>query len=458
MKTLIVLVVIVASLFCYSFFTPTKKPGDPVYIKASKQRTGNAEAGYQYLIEGDYLKSGIPFALFKMASHEKVNDLGRTGINQNIPYSFNAVTAPNGQLVVSPNCLTCHAQKFEGKLVIGLGNSLSDYTSNHASTALFARRFLSSGAVKDEVYDAAKNFLRSVITVYPGLVAKSRGVNIADRLAALLASHRDPKTFQWSDSALMSVPDEVIPSDVPAWWLLKKKHAMFYTGFGRGDFGRFLMAANLLTVTDTTEAATVDSHFNDVLAYIYSIKPPKYPKPVNKKLVADGRLLFETYCSDCHGTYGRGGSYPNLLIPEEVIQTDSALYSANYSNPQFVNWFNQSWFTTGDHPAKLVPFRGYIAPPLDGVWATAPYLHNGSVPTLEALLDSKLRPTYWSRDFKNPQYDLDDPGWKYTTESAATNKDTYNTTLRGYSNKGHYFGDKLTQKERTAVIEYLKTL
>ena len=164
---------------------------------------------------------------------------------------------------------------------------------------------------------------------------------------------------------------------------------MFYNGFGRGDFGRFLMASNLLTVTDTSEAAEVDKHFNDVLAYIYSLQSPVYPKPINKKLADKGQLIFEQYCMDCHGTYGKDGSYPNLLIPEEIIQTDSVLYSSNYSSPQFVNWFNQSWFTTGDHPAKLVPFKGYIAPPLDGIWATAPYLHNGSVPSLETLLNSK---------------------------------------------------------------------
>ena len=271
-------------------------------------------------------------------------------------------------------------------------------------------------------------------------------------------AHRDPKSFKWLDSSQVPIPEELIPTDVPPWWLLKKKHAMFYNGFGRGDFGRFLMASNLLTVTDTSEAAEVDKHFNDVLAWIYSLQPPVYPQTINTKLAESGQLIFEASCSGCHGTYGKDADYPNLLIPEETIQTDSLLYSSNYSSPQFVNWFNQSWFTTGDHPAMLVHFKGYIAPPLDGIWATAPYLHNGSVPNLETLLNSKLRPKYWSRDFKNPQYDIDSPGWKYKEESVAVNKDTYNTTLKGYSNAGHTFGDKLSNEERTALIEYLKTL
>jgi cytochrome c5 len=458
MKSILIIFLLSISCILCAFFIERRKPGDPVYIEASKQRTGNADAGYKYLIEGDYLKSGIPLQFFKMTTGKDVDDLGREGINEHIPYNFNAVIAPNGEKIASPNCLQCHAQQFSGKVIIGMGNSLSDYTDDRSSTAAFVKRFLMSGTGREPLYDATKNFIRSIEAVSPNLVTETRGVNVADRLAALLAAHRDPISFKWSDSLLLSIPEEIIPTDVPAWWLLKKKHAMFYNGFGRGDFGRFLMASNLLTVTDTSEAAEVDKHFNDVLAYINSLQPPVYPQPVNKKLAEHGQLIFETSCSDCHGTYGKDNFYPNLLIPEEVIKTDSLLYSSNYSSPQFVNWFNKSWFTTGHHPAKLVPFRGYIAPPLDGIWATAPYLHNGSVPDLETLLNSKLRPKYWSRDFKNLQYNFDSPGWKYHEESAPVNKDTYNTTLKGYSNTGHNFGDMLTNEERTALIEYLKTL
>jgi hypothetical protein len=125
-----------------------------------------------------------------------------------------------------------------------------------------------------------------------------------------------------------------------------------------------------------------------------------------------------------------------------------------------VEWFNKSWFAQGDHPARLEPFNGYIAPPLDGIWITAPYLHNGSVPTLEALLDSRQRPAYWSRNYNDLQYDYVQVGWKFAREAAPTAPTTtvYNTTLPGYGNYGHTFGDKLTDKERRAVIEYLKTL
>lgn len=398
--------------------------------------------------------------MFLLGSQRDTNNfLQRSGNNKNLSHDFTAVKAPNGELVVAPNCLQCHAQVFENKLVVGLGNSLSDYTINREGTALMAERFLKN--LKGEQatkYEAARDFITSIKTIAPSLIAPIKGVNLADHLAYLLVSHRDPKTLQWSEKNMLKLPDELIPTDVPAWWLLKKKNAMFYNGFGRGDFGRFLMASNLLTVTDTAEAREVDSHFNDVLAYINSIEPPKYPKPINEVAASKGRSVFEASCSKCHGKYGEVEEYPNLLIPASIIKTDSLLYTANYSNPQFINWFNKSWFTTGNHPAKLVPFRGYIAPPLDGIWVTAPYLHNGSVPTLEAVLNTKLRPKFWQRSFNKPSYNYETPGWNFEVKESATNNETYNTTLRGYGNYGHDFGDRLSQDDRKAVIEYLKTL
>ena len=72
-------------------------------------------------------------------------------------------------------------------------------------------------------YEAAEPFFKVAKAVSAQLHTKVRGVNAADRLAALLAAHRDPETFRWSDKTTMDIPDEVIPSDVPAWWLLKEK-------------------------------------------------------------------------------------------------------------------------------------------------------------------------------------------------------------------------------------------
>ncbi len=461
MKKWSALIAMVAT--CMAFVTISNKFNEgenPEFITPSKQRTGDAAIGYTYLTTGDYLKSGIPYSLFILGAGKDTNNyLNRTGNNKNLAHDFTVVKAPNGELVVAPNCLQCHAQVFDGKLIVGLGNSLTDYTINREATALFAEKFLKNYTGENaKKYEAAKNFITAIKAVAPQLITTTKGVNLADALAALLVSHRDPQTLQWSDKSSFTLPTEMIPTDVPAWWLLKKKNAMFYNGFGRGDFGRFLMGSNLLTVSDTAEAREVDSHFNDVLAFINSIQPPKFPRAIDAPMATEGKIIFMATCKKCHGTYGEDGSYPNLLIPESIIKTDSALYTANYSNPQMVNWFNNSWFSSGDHPAKLVPYRGYIAPPLDGIWITAPYLHNGSVPNLEAVLNSKKRPKYWQRNFTQPSYNYDIPGYNYETKTAPGNNEVYNTTQKGFSNQGHSFGDKLSDAERRSVIEYLKTL
>lgn len=457
MKKCVFLLVLLFSCIAYISFT-----GDgnkPVALPENIQRSGNAAKGYEYLITGDYLKSGLPYNMFFMGvGKDKNNFLKREGINKEIGHEYNAVHASNGELIVAPNCLQCHSQVLDGELFVGMGNSFMDFSDARTVEKKSKNLYNMLSMFGGKKFEASKNFLVATRTIAPGLVTEVRGVNSAGRLAALLVAHRDPVTLKWSDKPLMDIPDENVPTDVPAWWLLKKKNAMFYNGFGRGDFPKFLMASNLLTVSDTSEATEVYSHFTDVLAYINSIEPPKYPKDINEQLAAQGQQLFGDNCARCHGTYGNKETYPNLLIPASIIGTDSALYKSNYSYPQFVEWFNRSWFTAGSNPAKLVPFNGYIAPPLDGIWVTAPYLHNGSVPTLEGVLNSKLRPAYWSRNFEKPVYDYDNPGWKYEQHTNAGRKNVYNTTLPGYGNYGHYFGDKLTSTERRAVVEYLKTL
>lgn len=450
--TIFCLSALFALIVAFSYPEPMREPQS---IPPSLQQSGDPAKGYEYLVTGDFIKSGVPYKFFIMAAGEdSSNRLGRTGKNATISHAFNVINNDGVDMVV-PTCLQCHAQVFDNKLYIGLGNTFADFsrTKKKSKSALLAMQLASPRA-----YKAGKDFFNAYKTLSPKIRAEVYGVNTADRLAAVLVAHRDPQTLKWSRKPLLDIPDEVYPTDVPAWWLLKKKNAMFYNGFGRGDFARFLMASNLLTVKDTSEANEVYSHFGDVLAYIQSIKPPKYPNTIDHTLAHKGEQVFNNNCNRCHGTYGTDEQYPNLLIPESMIGTDSMLFKANQQNPQFINWFNKSWFAKGDNPAKLVPYEGYIAPPLDGIWITAPYLHNGSVPTLEALLDSKQRPAYWSRKLSSKEYDYEHIGWKYTAYNEPQGNKAYNTTLPGYGNFGHYFGDHLTDEERKAVIEYLKTL
>src|SRR5262249_21185688 len=138
--------------------------------------------------------------------------------------------------------------------------------------------------------------------------------------------------------------------------------------------------------------------------------------------------------------YGPNETYPNLLIAVEDIGTDPALVggSAQFAS-MYVAWFNESFY---GEKARLDPQRGYVAPPLDGIWATAPYLHNGSVPTLAALLESGTRPKYWSRSADADDYDPIGVGLKFTPLAAGQSAEPdpqkrariYDTEQMGYGN------------------------
>ena len=157
-------------------------------------------------------------------------------------------------------------------------------------------------------------------------------------------------------------------------------------------------------------------------------------------------------------------------MPLKTIGTDPTLAVA--VGGKNMDYFNQSWFAqeqkAGGGWQVIHDTAGYQVPPLDGVWATAPYLHNGSVPTLYHVLNSKTRPKVFTRSYRTDREDYDavKVGWKVRVLDAPPPADLpaherskiFDSAQPGLSNAGHAFGDDLTEEQRRAVIEYLKTL
>ncbi len=431
------------------------------------QRTGDAANGWRALIEEGYVGCGVPLTAYKRVSPDPAPAeyllADRTGANADLPYNLTAFRTASGVDVVTPNCLQCHAQMLEGQLVVGLGNHAGDYTQDLGNLAELAGSLVEGDAERAEW----SRWRDRIVAIAPYTITRTLGVNPADNLAAVLFAHRDPDTLAWSDTPLMPLPpDIVVPVDVPPWWHMQKKHAMFYVGAGRGDHARIMMTASTLCVDTVEEAAAIDSYFPDIRSFLLGLQPPVWPHSVDTTRVATGKAVFEQQCARCHGTYasqaGEVDTYPNLIVALDEIATDSTMANgAGQFADRYINWFNASFF---GELSQLAPAPGYIAPPLDGIWATAPYLHNGSIPTLRVLLDSSTRPRYFVRSFTD--YDQDAVGWRYRTltvgqdapPSGTDQVEIYDTTLLGYGNGGHTFGDALTSDERDAVIEYLKTL
>jgi mono/diheme cytochrome c family protein len=438
-----------------------------VALDAEPQRTGDPAKGYRALVNEAYVPCGYPLSVYTQAfpSLSATDTVpGREGKNATLRYDYTFMKTKDGVELVTSNCLTCHSGLINGKRVVGLGNADGDFTAD-AQQRTQQTAFIGNLITDPKERAEWSKWKERVDVVAPWSVLSTKGPNPADGFTAVLFAHHDPKTMAWSKTPLMDVPPPAdLPVDVPPWWRMKKKTSMFYVGGGRGDHARIMMTASVLCTSSVEESRAIDAYFADIRSWIASLDAPAYPFPVNRPLADRGRGVFDATCSRCHGTYGDGGQYPNRLISNEEIGTDPVLASgtAQFAGP-FVDWFKTSFF---GEISRLEPKKGYVAPPLDGIWATAPYLHNGSVPTIAALLDSTQRPTYWTRSFDSTKYDPASVGWLFDSldhgkdaeTEPKTKRDLYDTTRPGYSNAGHTFGDALSAEDRKAVIEYLKTL
>lgn len=365
--------------------------------------------------------------------------------NEGLPMGLHPASFLLGKGVVN-DCLLCHAGSVAGETYIGLGNASLDIQS------LFEDLTAGSLGTMD----------------LPFRFSAVRGVIDPVNPAAYLMSFRD-------DDLNVRLPVKVdyvptLSSDPPAWWLLKKKKIRNWTGNGDAQAMRMDMVNLLSPFNGPEHIKKQEPVFQAIHAFVLSVEAPKYPFPVDGALAARGRGVFERTCARCHGTYGAQWTYPNKVVPLETLGTDRRLAEA--LSEKNLEAYNKTWFALekgpDGKPLHAKDRGGYQAPPLDGVWATAPYFHNGSAPTVYDVLSSKTRPKVFTRSFRTGKEDYDPVklGWKITLLERAPGPDVpgherrrvYDTTQAGQHSTGHRFGDALSEEERMAVIEYLKTL
>lgn len=328
----------------------------------------------------------------------------------------------------------------------------------------------------------------------PALAGNSAGQSdgSGDLLAQLIALQAN-REEGLSEEEFLARPQPAIPpfasvTDVPSVWNQQARAAAQWDGSVFMGFWRNI-AAQLPVVSDPSKVDLHNTHIVD--KFLTNLPAAPYPFDVDLKKAAKGEVLYKANCTGCHS--------PNNSRPYWEMYTD--FNRAKVLNTEARNLFLAA-FTASCHDkeysyvdgdgkkikpctmdgAKIIrdttvaEQQGYIASVLDGIWARAPYLHNGSVPTLRHLLMPNERPTTFLRGVE--AYDQSSIGWvwdvsqrsKIATATSPTLM-IYDTTRDGLSNMGHdkditingkfyrlnWSGEAL-QEDLGDLLEYMKTL
>lgn len=427
-------------------------------VGAAEKELAPAERGYKALTETAFIpafwtQSAIPNAWKQWENvKQKPADYDAAVRNR---YGLHEAPYPNDGLPmgfrkaprllntgIGIDCMLCHAGSINGKSYVGLGNSTLDIQ------AIFEELSRADGMTGK----------------MPFTYTNVRGTTEAGGFGVYLLGFRNPDLSLRGPRKELGLHDDLC-EDVPAWWLMKKKKTIYHTGATDSRSVRTLMQFMMHPLTTPKDFEKHEPAFRDISQYLTNMEPPKYPSALDKDKAAKGEVVFKQSCAKCHGTYGEKWTYPNKVIPLSEIGTDGNRHRG--IEEAYGKEYSESWFGK-EQPAKPIRMTdGYQAPPLDGIWATAPYFHNGSVPTLDGVLNTKARPKRFTRSYKTTEdaYDKVKVGWKVTEVRevdpklpAIEQRKIYDTSRPGRANTGHTYGDELTDEERAQVIEYLKTL
>ncbi len=366
-------------------------------------------------------------------------------------YGFSTATWPNQggpmQFVVTPQgawvqtCMLCHGGRLpgSGESMIGMPNTELDMQTFYE--------------------DVTK--MTGMKGPFPMSFGMTRGRTNAFIFSLELIRRRNEDLSRRAEPAPMGDYKDQDLDPIP-WWHLKKKTALYVDASVKGDFTRPIMQFTM-GEPNGEKIRSWESDFRDILAYLRSIPAPRYPMAIDRTLAGAGETVFAKTCSQCHGSYGPDGKYPNRLVPIDIVGTDRLRLTG--LTREFRAYFNKTWFAGNNSHSDEDP-AGYVAPPLDGVWASAPYFHNGSVPTIYGVLTKEARPKYFRRIGGATAFDAKDVGFKFEVLPGSASKDLapearrriIDTTLPGLANDGHPFGFALSEKEKRQVVEYLKTL
>ncbi len=475
---LLVLVAVGGVYVWYKAFrtVPQEVCGDVEPSRRAALCADPAEERFKYGSLGAEWEQGIPYPIFHVMPRVFADLMPGPGgyrafgipweEGRELPVGFSKKTV--GFERVTQTCAICHAASYRtspdaAPVIVPTGPS-------HTTNAMAFLDFLQAAA-SDPRWSAdgmmpeiERNFdlgiddkLMYRFVIIP--IAKQRILEQAHDFA-WIHTHGRPAwgpgrdgPFNLTKFNLLGLPDDdtVDNADFPSIWNagLREGTSLNWAGETQDPLAVYINSALGIGAPPATVQADMLKHRD----YLRAKQPPPYPFPIDQALAAQGQAIWASNCAECHAP---GGARFGRAMPIDEIGTD---------RERFDTWTqadadatNAKAHELGVERKAMVKDIGYASQPLDGIWLRAPYLHNGAVPSLTALLDPpSARPTSYWRGCDI--YDPKNVGFRTTpSDDDCPRLFLFDTGARGNGNGGHVYGTSMSPADKAALIEYLKTL
>ena len=425
-----------------------------------------------------------------------------------------------GTMGVTFSCAACHSANLFGKTILGLTNRFPKandfFVLGKAVTPLadarFVRKILGTSKESEKLLIELKKNIKFIEGKNPATL----GLDTSLAHTALSLSRRAKDAWATRNPKYAKRPHHQplrhkrADSKPMPWWNMKYKTKWLsdgsvvsgnpiYTNILWNEIGRGVDLHKLAEWFEDNQHI-----IQELTSAVFATEAPRYvdffgEKSIDIKKAIRGQKIFNQSCSGCHGNYVKGwnkmanslGLSPedvDLRIFEKAAKASLKTEKVNYhkvtpvidvgTDPlryQGMKYFSEDLNRLEISKrigVKVVPQKGYIPPPLVGIWSRWPYFHNNSASSLcEVLTPSKNRlKVYYARPANDPSQDFDSECNGYPRPSQLPwylklKKYRFDTRKTGMSRSGHDEGifikngkEVLSRSDKMEIIEFLKTL
>jgi hypothetical protein len=444
------------------------------------------------------LHDELGFALNPLKDEPAVVGFADTELSESYytPYDFHGT-------FTGMNCAACHTGELHHRgqtLIIDggsgrvnterfidrMGQSILGTARNYSRLMRFWNHTRTGSAVLYYALEAYGSNFRNIMP-RPGIEEGPGRSDTVSKGASALAYY-DESNRQTNDA----------PVSVPSLWGTQSFDRFHVSGAIRQGLARDISATTAGGAA--TDLRTGEKQFNSsidvrelhrIQGLVARLQPPRWPEAVfgaidRERAERAGKPIYQTQCASCHeGTRDANGGLQLRMVALAEIGTDPnaaakmhdtvidasdiglgrlpafAVFqkiTSGIEEAQFdklnLSQAQREQLTRGRENVWEAPL-GYKANPLNGIWATPPYLHNGSVLTLAELLRRPRERTARFRMCADTEYDSTNVGYSGSDNRPECTE--INTGQPGNFNTGHEYGTELNDQQKSDLLEYLKT-